>query len=243
MIRREVLLCVLALVTLSQAATIWTVTSNADAGPGSLRAIVASAASGDSIKFASRMTINLSTGTININKTLAINGDVNANGLPDDVTINANWKSQIFYVTAPSSTFYGLRLLKGSGVQGGAFFTNAPSTTINRCYIAHSISSDNGGGAEVAQWGSTAVKLTVLYSTFYNNTATYAGGAIGVDTASLKSTGNLFQNNKAYRGGAIGHWNAGQTSIYDSTFSGNQAAPSVLGLTFYYCSYSAVSNS
>jgi len=231
MLRREVLLCLLALVTLSHAAT-WTVTNNHDSGAGSLRALVAGAASGDTIQFRGSMTITLTSGTINIDKSLYINGDVNNNGFPDDVTISGNWTYQIFLVSA-SSTFFGLRLVKGAGVQGGAIFTFASATYINRCYIAHCTSIDNGGGVEVAQFGATTAMLSVIYTTFFNNTAAGAGGAIGNNNAYIRAHGNLFQNNRAYHGGAIGHWNAGQTTIFDSTFSGNQAVPSNAGLSFH----------
>src|SRR3981081_2580491 len=58
-------------------ATNYTVTNTADSGPGSLRAAISAAASGDKINFAPTLngqTITLTSGELLINKNLSIQG-------------------------------------------------------------------------------------------------------------------------------------------------------------------------
>jgi len=175
------------------------------------------------------MTITLSS-TINIAKGLYITGDVNGNGIADDVTISGNFNCLIFSVSATQTvTFYALKLTRGSGVQGGAVFAYGSNVAINRCYISHCSSIDNGGGVEVASFSGATNVMSIIYTTFYNNTARGDGGAVGVNGAYARITSCLFRQNKAYVGGAIAHWNNGQTTIFDSTFSGNTAAAGDIG--------------
>jgi small-conductance mechanosensitive channel len=69
------------------------VTSSADAGAGSLRAVIASASSGATITFAAGVTsITLTSGEILIDKNLTINGGSGSTR----VTISGNNNSMIF---------------------------------------------------------------------------------------------------------------------------------------------------
>jgi len=233
MLRIDILLCFLALATVTHAAT-WVVSSNADSGAGTLRNTIASAVAGDVIKFAAPMHITLTSGTILIDKGLYINGDVNGNGIADDVTISGNYQYLIFQVSSATQTvtFYGLKLIRGSGVQGGAIFAYGNNVAINRCYIAHCSSVDNGGAVAVSSFSSVTNVLSLVYTTFYNNSARDTGGALAMNAAYARITSCLFQKNKAYAGGAISHFNTGQSTVYESTFSGNVANP-IAGLGDY----------
>src|SRR5262249_44775956 len=74
-----------------------TVTNNQDSGPGSLRAEIAAAASGDKIRFSHKLdgqTITLSSGELTIDKSLDIKGP--GAGL---LTVSGGGNSRVFDVT------------------------------------------------------------------------------------------------------------------------------------------------
>ena len=98
-----------------------TVTSGADSGAGSLRNAIASATSGDTITFSSGMSVVLSSGQLSIAKNLTIEGDLDGNGTPD-VTIDANYTSRVFNITAGTVKLDGLTIQHGlvSGTGGNA---------------------------------------------------------------------------------------------------------------------------
>ena len=75
-----------------------TVTNLNDSGAGSLRDALGNASSGDAITFAPNLaggTLILTSGELDITKTLTINGDLDGNGSPD-ITISGNNASRVF---------------------------------------------------------------------------------------------------------------------------------------------------
>ena len=82
-----------------RAATI-TVTNTADSGPGSLRAALASAASGDTINFSlpAPAKITLTSGELLVSKSVTIVGPG-----PSNLAVDGNRASRVFHI-APSNT-------------------------------------------------------------------------------------------------------------------------------------------
>ena len=228
------------------------VTSNADSGKGSLRAVVAAAKNGDVITFAPGVTaINLNS-VIEIDKAITIDGGVNQNGEPM-VVISGSGSTGIFSFTSPNTlVLKGLALKNGyAATYGGAIYVLCGSIEAENCVFDNN--SASWGGAILAEWG-TKCNITLTDCSFINNktrdfygsggaifgfekvVATdcefignegYYGGAI--DCRSLKATDCLFASNKAKsNGGAVNV--GGQSSIYAAntflegcTFTSNTA--------------------
>jgi hypothetical protein len=145
-----------------------TVTSNADSGAGSLRAEIAAATSGDTITFASSMTISLSThaagdSLLVIGKNLTIEGDIDGNGTAD-VTLDGQYNGRVLDITAGSTVALdGLviehGLLSGDGGNGtsaaaldggdalGAGIRNAGSLTLTDVTVTGNRAAGGGGAS------------------------------------------------------------------------------------------------
>ena len=168
-----------------------TVTTNADAGNGSLRQAVIAANSGDSIVFASDVNyITLTSGEINITKNLTIVGHSPTN----KVTIDADSNSRIFYVDR-NLTFdiNNLILTKGyanktaiiNKYDGGAILLlhnsnlNATNCDFIENYAKGDIDEEGNGGAICFSVLTTqAVTLNIANCNFLKNSASRSGGAI-----------------------------------------------------------------
>ncbi len=186
-----------------------TVTSTADDGPGSLRAQVAAAASGDTINFAKALngqTITITSGLIpDIGKDLTIKGPG-----AGKLTISGGGTSDIlgfFQSLDPGSSSINATV-------SGLTFTDGLSQF--------------GGGA-IATFGAS---LTVSDSVFTDNTApTSTGGAINANTPdfsvaptlSLTLARDQFSGNSAAVGGAVQALGV-NVNVSHSSFSGNAGA-------------------
>jgi hypothetical protein len=219
-----------------------TVTSNMDSGPGSLRAEIAAAKSGDTIVFASSLngkTIALTRGgELSITKGLTIKGPG-----AGQLTVSGpnTFSSQLFRVFEVNASqpvvLSGLTISNGhvgalgfAGVGAGIF--NHTRLIVSACNIAN-----NGGNA-----GGGIYSLGTLAAsgcTFTGNAARGSGGGIVVGNASL--TNCTFSNNSAIAGGGV--FVAGTTAtttLTNCTLSLNAAAlgggiyvksPGILNLT------------
>ncbi|HZU36424.1 MAG TPA: hypothetical protein VFA18_10975, partial [Gemmataceae bacterium] len=194
------------------------VTSAADDGSaGTLRAVLASAHSGDTITFAHKLagqTITLLQGQLNVTQS------VNIVGLgATQLTISGNSASRIFDLGSNEHVkITGLTLTQGLATDGGAIL-NAGNLTVAQddfsANVAQGLASgglfgDEGGrgGAIENQSGAT---LAVVSSTFSNNQA--IGGP---------------DNGVAFGGGIYNE--AGTVNVSNSAFTGNQALATSLGL-------------
>jgi hypothetical protein len=190
-----------------------TVTSAADTGPGTLRAEIAAAHSGDTIVFAPSLnnpTITLTSGQLLITQSLTIDGP--------GVTISGNSASRVFEVDAKQS---------GTGSK----------VTLSGLTITSGVAHDGMGGGAI----ENRSELTVNNCTLTGNSAPgLRGGAIVNLGRSMTVSGCTLSGNSAARGGAIHTPNAGATVI-DCTISGNTAAQGggisngVGGLTVDHC--------
>src|SRR5262245_61469390 len=155
--------------------SIWTVTSPADSGDGSLRAMIAAAQDGDQIVFDHSLqgqTITLTSGQLALTKSLDIEG-LGA----DHLAISGNHASRIFAISGGVTvTIAGLTMTGGRavGAIGGGAISNEGSTLT----LAHDVFSHNqaigttalqsAGGAVFARLHGT---LIVVDSWFADNQA------------------------------------------------------------------------
>jgi hypothetical protein len=203
-----------------------TVTSAATSGPGSLRAEIAAAQSGDTIVFAPSLdgqTITL-TGELVINKNLTIQGPG-----ASQLTISGNYHapgalqpygygSRVFEVDGVTATIAGLT------ISNGYAFVNGPG---------------GGGGGGILNHGGN---LTVTNCTLSNNRAGF-GGAIDNAFGSTLTvsgciiSGNHFTDTEGQLGGA-GIFNAyfARATVSSSTISGN-SGPTLNSTTSFPTTY------
>lgn len=146
-------------------AAILTVTSLADAGPGTLRDQVAAAAPGDTIHFSVAGTITMSgQDDIDIAKNLTITGPG-----AGSLTVNrTTYGTSIFNISSGIVSISGLILSGGNGTfgYGGAIYMASGTVTIASTTLADNFAGDDGGAIYVG--GGT---LTVTGSTLSNNQA------------------------------------------------------------------------
>ena len=146
-----------------------TVLNNHDSGPDSLRAEIAAAQSGDTIRFTGKLagqTITLIGGELVIAKSLDIEGP--GAGL---LTVSGNHASRVF------------------DIQGGATVTLAGLT------IANGQVSDDLGGGIANEAGAT---LNLVNDTVAGNTAYGIGGGLWNDSGATVTVSNsTFTGNKA----------------------------------------------
>jgi hypothetical protein len=210
-----------------------TVTTAADSGPGSLRAEIAAAKSGDTIVFAPSLdgqTITLTSGELLINKNLTITGPGAGN-----LTISGNNASRVFEVAAGTHqpgkvSLSGLTITGGDAVlpagssntsagEGGAIF-NSATLTVTNCVISGNNASLSGGG--IFNGGTLTVNNSVLSG---DSAGKYGGGLYnyGYPGGTVTVNNSTLSGNHAVYGGAI--WNDANTAmtLQGSTLSGNSA--------------------
>ena len=222
----------------------YVVTSDADDGPGSLRAIVGAAIAGDIITFSSSLdgtTITLLSEIV-IDKSLQISGSNN----DPMVTLSGNDSSRVFNITSTGELSLGYIIIaNGSATNGGGilnegnlyshmvhYLDNAATNggaiyNTGYIYLADNILSGNtatNGGA--VYQNNTTVQSRINRSTLTNNTASNSGGALYVNTSTdFEVTNSTFYNNSATNSGG-GLFNLGLAYLKMSTLSDNSAASS-----------------
>lgn len=223
------LLALVACALGSNAATL-TVTNSADSGPGSLRATVAAAASGDMIVFdtaTNGIPIVLTSGEIAITTSLTITGNDTTN-----TVVSGNNASRIFNITgAGSVAINSMKLTMGnSTTNGGAILLSGSMVSLLATAITNSSAGLRGGGIHC-----TGGTLMLSGSWVRANSATGPGAADGgggiygeggcAISVSMASTisGNTATVSSGSGGGIFN--NAGGTlTVSSSTLSGNSAA-------------------
>lgn len=155
-----------------------TVTNANDSGPGSLRATVGLANTGDVVQFSKSLDfaeITLTSGEIPINEGITIKGPAPQEG----IVVSGNGASRIFNVDDPggSVTIVNLNLFDGFSDLGGAILNQAGKLTLNTVNFEDNtaLGSSPGGfgqGGAVANVGSTATLVVGANSAFEDNFAT-----------------------------------------------------------------------
>jgi hypothetical protein len=193
-----------------------TVLNTNDSGPGSLRAEIAAAQSGDTIVFdpslAGRM-INLTGGELAIRQSLTIQGTA---GNPE--VINAFGVSRIFHITGSVNvTLANLEIAGGGGSASGAGLYNTGTATLNNCFFF----SNSAVGNRKAEVNGGAIEnlgtMTVTNSRFLENLASDQGGAID-NRGTLTVSGSSLNGDQAAidSGGEISNY--GVLTVTSTTF-------------------------
>jgi hypothetical protein len=220
-----------------------TVTTNKDRGPGSLRDAIASAATGDTIQFASSLggtTITLTSGELFINKNLTIEA-----GKAGQVTISGNNASRVMLTGESTNvTLKNLIIANGrvSGTTesnevtsaGGGIRTGGTSTlTLENCQVNNNVAGMGGG-----LYTGFRSRTTVINSLFSGNDGSRApigergGGAIATKSGGTLTIRNSeFTNNKGRFGGAINNL-LGSMTIENSKFTRNVTITGVGGAVY-----------
>ena len=225
-----------------QAATMRMVTSSLDDNttPGTLRAQITAAQSGDTITFAPNVnSITLDGTELVISQDLTIMGSGGGPGGPM-LTISGNNVSRIFHVTGGTVVISQMTITQGAvgsaaGTQnGGGILVDGGSLSLSNCTVSASTSTSangnvgGGGGLSVGPLASATLSNCI----FSGDTATIAqgeaeGGGI-LNAGMLTVTGSTFSGDTAGVGGGL--LNSGTLTMSGSIFSSNTAAISGGGL-------------
>jgi hypothetical protein len=204
------------------------VTTTADAGAGSLRDVLAAAASGDTITFTlpASSTITLTSGELPITTSVTISGP------GADALSIFNASGRVFNLDTSGKTVLisGVHLSgQNPSGNGGAIINNGGALTLQYVLIDNSSTTGEGGAIENNYNGSVSYSLTIQNSTIANNTANKAGAIafIGCDLRIENST--IYGNHATDSFGAMTLL-GGCGYIYNSSIVGNTAAFSVGGI-------------
>ena len=205
------------------------VKSTADSGVGSLRAAIAVAKAGDTIRFAAKLankTISLNSGQLEITKSLTIDA-LKAPGL----TISGNRASRVFNTAVLIEVaFKNLTIANGkvrgdedTGAGGGILVGGGSKLTLINCRVNKN-SAGLGGGIYSGFQSTT----TIINSSFDQNDGSLSGlerggGAIaGRSGGKLTVKGSSFTRNRGTIGGAINSL-LGEMRVENSVFLDNVA--------------------
>jgi predicted outer membrane repeat protein len=193
------------------------VTARADYGEGTLRQIVADAAEGDLITFATNLsgaTILIKSGQILLNRNVTID----ASGLPEGIRIDGDHGCRIFEVQRRVSvTLIGLILTNGFEDRGGAI-RNLGYLQMMDCTVCGSQASVKGGGIYTLE-----SPLTMTGCTVADNQAEWGGGLWAGLAATLSLTNSTIASNQSHGEGGGLCLEQSQADITFCTFAGNSA--------------------
>jgi hypothetical protein len=193
------------------------ITNTLDSGPGSLRQAMYAANDGDTVAFAPTvfsvpLTITLTSGQIEITKSLRIDGSSAGVVTP---TISGNGNARVFTTNAGHYvTLVRLRIVNGhcASCEGGGIYNVG-----NLCVYSSVLegnTADDGGGV----FNAVGAYLYLEHSIVISNSASMGGGIY--NAGSLDVAISTFTDNSASDVGG-GSANVGTLYILDSTLAGN----------------------
>ncbi len=225
-----------AMLTTGAYSTTHLVLNNNDAGPGSLRDVIATAAANDTVYFDSSLT----TGVITLNSTLVINNSLTVIGFPEATMLSLSGGFTVRILDINSGVSLKLKYLnltRGAGVNEGSAILNAGTVRLDSCKLFGNQSYTSGG----AIFNDYNGVVHLNYCEFNNNKSmrfdpgTFAGGGALTsrgDSVIINNSG-FYQNEVVgpqavgpsstilTRGGAI-YNAAGYMLVQNTTISGNQ---------------------
>jgi len=209
---------------------IFLVTNTNDSGAGSLRQAIAdanSSAGQDTILFSGDVfndttadTITLTSGELTLtDPDLTL---ISTTGTGASVTISGSTSnpSRIFTLNSGASAeLDGLTLTNGSTSTDGGAISNSGTLTVRNSTLSNNRALNGGAIANSGQ-------LTIINSTLEGNRANTNGGGI-TSSGTLTLVNSALITNRAGSGGGLFTATAGnlpfQTSVFNTTFSGNRA--------------------
>ena len=177
-----------------------TVTKSTDSGPGSLRAVIAGASSGDTIVFSQKLngrTILLTSGELVVDRSLNIMGSA-----AQKLGISGGGKSRVFDVSGGAALSLSNLTITGGAAEQGAGIYNEAGSSLAIIQSTLSGNEASGGMTGNAQGGA-----------IFNA----AGARLSIQGSLL--TGNQTDGTDQSFGGAV--YNQGSVSIVGSTFKNN----------------------
>jgi hypothetical protein len=204
-----------------------TVTTTADSGDGSLRAVIAAASTGDTIEFdiagEAPHTITLTSTQISINKDLTIAGPGAEQLTIARSSADGAFDFRIFRIVPNTTvTINGLTISNGRSNASGGGILNGGTLHLTSSTISSNYATELGGG--IANDGT----LNITSSTISSNTAVNFGGSANgsgggiYNTGLLNFTSSTISGNSAVNFGG-GILNVSTLNITGSTISGNFA--------------------
>jgi hypothetical protein len=203
------------------------VTTTADAGPGSLREVIASAPATTSIRFADhvRGIITLTSQELLIDKNLIIIGPG-----ADLLTVRRGDAAADFRIlrvegSQPSVNISGLTLANGktTALDVGGGIKNAGDLTLRNCAISGNSSPTGGSGGAI--FSATGSALVLDQCTLSQNYAGQGGGGI-LAMGSFSAINCTFSGNSAPDTGGIYFLNSPSASLQFCTVTGNASLSS-----------------
>ncbi len=135
------------------------------------------------------------------------------------ITISGNDKYRILVMGRPTTvTLSRLTFSHGHAISQGGAIQNSGDLTVDRCTFEFN-QADTGGA--IAYAGGVAYTMTIVQSTFKNNTADRVGGAIEHMNGTTYVTNSTFVANTAQFGAAISNSATYSVFIKSSTFALN----------------------
>ena len=222
-IQHSVLLPLLSvIISGSQAGT---VTTTNDSGAGSLREVLNGAIDNEVIDFGPAMngaTITLSSGSLSIT---GLTLTLDASALPSGITLSGNNSSRIFSITGNADvTLRSLHLCNGreAGGNGGGLFALSSHLVLDACSIQDCVSAFDGGGF----WGNGITGSIQRCKIAGNQAGGFGGGVflIGVNrNKSLDISSSQISGNLAPFGGGIYNLMANPT-LSNCSIQGNSGS-------------------
>ena len=217
-----------------------TVTTTADSGPGSLRAAIAAANSGDSIGFADAManqTIHLTSGPLVIGKRVFID-DTGIGGVAVDGGGQGGQDTAVFVITNSANVdFFDITVTNGNNFAasgyGGGIDVDSGSLVLFGCIVTGNTAANNGGGIYCNSNAAIYLENGCVVS---GNSCDGLGGGI---CASIGSTVSILDttvsgNTSELGGNGIALLYATTATLADSTISRNlELSASVLAGGIY----------
>jgi hypothetical protein len=199
----------------------FTVSTLADAGPGSLRQAVLDAntlAGADTLVFAATGTLDLTSGALPITDALDVQGPG-----ADRLTLRGNQTDRLFTLDdgQPGTvlvTVAGLTLTHGQATDGGAL-RNDEDLTLTDCTLTKNTATDDGGA--ILNRGT----LTLRRCTLTGNTAGGGGGALyadGFGSITIRDS-RISGNTAGGGGGGLYLSNSGPTLLTNTAITDNRS--------------------
>jgi hypothetical protein len=211
-------LFLLSMVCAPAGAATLTVINTQDSGAGSLRAALASAASGDTIVFAPGVTGSVALlSTLSITQPVTIQGPGVAN-----LTLDGQASVQVMAISSGGNlTLSGATIANGktAGFGAGINIAGGGALTVSNCAFVGNEAANGGGIAN-----QTGGLLSVDACTFAdNNTTSVGGGALITSGSATVSNSTFLGNHAPINGGAVNIQGGGTLTLINSTLFNNSS--------------------